>query len=181
MIMKILRNSLLMLFMLAAVISCGPSSEKDASKIKAAEDELFAAEEGFVDKEKALVLVDMYIAYTDAYPQDSMAVEYLFKAAEFCLNLGEGQRAIAYYNRVINEYPDFRKVPECLFLKGYVYENSLGDLEKAKATYLEFIERYPDNEFADDAQVSIQNLVKTPEELIKEFEAQQAAAEAGDE
>ena len=173
--MKILRNSLLMLFMLAAVISCGPTSEQDASKIKAAEDELFSAKEGFVDKEKALKLVDMYITYADTYPQDSMAVKYLFKAAEFCLNLAEGQRAIAYYNRVINEYPDFRKVPECLFLKGYVYENYLGDLDKAKATYLEFIERYPDNEFADDAQVSIQNLGKSPEELIKEFEAQQAA------
>lgn len=172
--MKTLRNSLLMLFMLAAVISCGPSSKQDASRIKAAEDELFAADEGFVDKEKALALVDMYVAFTDAYPQDSMAVEYLFKSAEFCLNLGEGQRAIKLYDRVINEYPDFRKVPECLFLKGYVYENYLGDLESAKAIYLEFIEKYPDNEFADDAQVSIQNLGKSPEELIKEFEEKQA-------
>jgi outer membrane protein assembly factor BamD (BamD/ComL family) len=171
-----LRNSLLMLFMAAAIVSCGPSSEKDASSIKEKEDALFAENDGLVDKEKALELVDMYVNYTDSYPQDSMAVEYLFKGAEFCLNLGEGQRAISLYDRVINEYPDFRKVPECLFLKGYVYENYLGDLENARAIYLEFIETYPDNEFADDAQVSIQNLGKSPEELIKEFEAQQAAS-----
>lgn len=165
-----------MLFVLAAIVSCGPSSKQDANKIKAAEDELFSAEEGFVDKEKAMELVDMYVAYTDAYPEDSMSVEYLFKSAEFCLNMGEGQRAIELYDRVINEYPDFRKVPECLFLKGYVYENYLGDLESARAIYLRFIETYPDNEFADDAEVSIQNLGKSPEELIKEFEAQQAAS-----
>jgi len=175
--MTILRNTLLMLIMAIAIISCEPANQQDASKIKDAEDALFSADAGFVDKEKALELVDMYIQYTDTYPEDSMASEYLFKGAEFCLNLGEGDKAILLYDRVIAEYPDFRKVPECFFLQGYVYENYLGDLESAKAIYLEFIEKYPDNEFADDAQVSIQNLGKSPEELIKQFEEQQAASD----
>lgn len=172
--MKALKNSLLILIAITAVVACTPAIEKDAAKIQAAEDDLFSADEGFIDKEKALQLVDMYVDFTNAYPEDSLASEYLFKAAEFCLNLGEGQRAIGYYDRVINEYPGFRKAPECLFLKGYIFENYLGDLENAKAIYLEFIERYPNNEFADDAEVSIQNLGKTPEELIRQFEEQQS-------
>ncbi|MCK5766045.1 MAG: tetratricopeptide repeat protein [Bacteroidales bacterium] len=170
------RNSLLILALVAAFVSCGPSNEEDAAEIKTAEDTLFSSSEGFIDKAKALELVDLYVDYTNSYPDDSMAVEYLFKGAEFCLNLGEGQRAITLYNRVIQDYPDFRKVPECLFLKGYVYENYLGDLDNAKAIYLEFIEKYPDNEFADDAEISIQNLGKSPEELIKQFEEQQAVS-----
>lgn len=168
------RNSLLILALVAALASCGSSNEKDAAEIKTAEDTLFSSSEGFIDKAKAFELVDLYVDYANSYPDDSMAVEYLFKGAEFCLNLGEGQRAITLYDRVIQEYPDFRKVPECLFLKGYVYENYLGDLNNAKAIYLEFIEKYPDNEFADDAEISIQNLGKSPEELIKQFEEQQA-------
>ena len=170
------RNSLLILDLVAAFVSCGPSNEEDAAEIKTAEDTLFSSSEGFIDKAKALELVDLYVDYANSYPDDSMAVEYLFKAAEFCLNLGEGQRAITLYDRVIQEYPDFRKVPECLFLKGYVYENYLGDLDNAKAIYLEFIEKYPDNEFADDAEISIQNLGKSPEELIRQFEEQQAVS-----
>ena len=55
-----------------------------------------------------------------------------------------------------------------------VYENYLGDLDNAKMIYLEFLEKYPDNEFADDAEISIQNLGKSPEELIRQFEEQQA-------
>ena len=176
--MKVFRNSLLIVALVAALASCGPSNEKDATDIKTAEDTLFASSEGFIDKAKALELVDLYVDYTNSYPDDSMAVEYLFKGAEFCLNLGEGQRAITLYDRVISEYPDFRKIPECLFLKGYVYENYLGDLDNAKAIYLEFIEKYPDNEFADDAEISIQNLGKSPEELIKQFEEQQAISDA---
>ena len=174
--MTVFRNSLLILALAAALASCGSSNEKDAAEIKTAEDTLFSSSEGFIDKAKALELVDLYVDYANSYPDDSMAVEYLFKSAEFCLNLGEGQRAITLYDRVIQEYPDFRKVPECLFLKGYVYENYLGDLDNAKAIYLEFIEKYPDNEFADDAEISIQNLGKSPEELIKQFEEQQAVS-----
>ncbi len=60
-----------------------------------------------------------------------------------------------------------------MFLKGYVYENDLRDLETAKKIYEEFLVKYPDDEFADDAEISIKNLGKSPEELIKEFEEQQ--------
>lgn len=168
--MKGFKNSLLMLIMVAFVAACTPAIENDAAAIKTAEDELFASEDGFVDKAKILTLVDLYVDYADNYPDDSMAVENLFKGAEFCLNLGEGQRSIDLYNRVMNEYPDFWKVPECMFLKGYVYENYLGDLDMAKAIYTQFLETYPDNEFADDAEISIRNLGKTPEELIQQFE-----------
>jgi TolA-binding protein len=175
--MKTFRNLLMITLIAGGLAACSSAIENDAEKIKTAEDELYAADDGFIDKTKALELVDLYIHYADNYPQDSMAVEYLFKGAEFCLNLGEGQRAIGYYDRVINDYPGFRKAPECLFLKGYIFENYLGDLENAKKIYTEFIERYPDNEFADDAEVSIQNLGKTPEELIREFEEKQAASD----
>jgi len=34
----------------------------------------------------------------------------------------------------------------------------------------EFLEKYPDSDFADDARISLQNLGKSPEELIKELE-----------
>ena len=63
----------------------------------------------------------------------------------------------------------------CLFFKGFVYENMLKDLDKARETYLQFIEKYPKDDFADDAQMALLNLGKTPEMLIKEFEARQKA------
>jgi TolA-binding protein len=82
------------------------------------------------------------------------------------------RKAVQVFDRILSDYPNFEKTPQCLFLKGYVYENNLGDLQTAKEIYEEFIEKYPDDEFADDAEVSIKNLGKTPEELIKEFEEQ---------
>jgi TolA-binding protein len=60
-----------------------------------------------------------------------------------------------------------------MFLKAFVYEDQLHDLNKAKKYYEEFLEKYPDSDFADDARISLQNLGKSPEELIKEFEEKQ--------
>ncbi|MDT8392437.1 MAG: tetratricopeptide repeat protein [Bacteroidales bacterium] len=173
--MKGLKNGLLFFGIFAVIAACTPAIKNDAKKIAMAEEALFANDKGIADREKAIELVDMYVAYADQYPDDSMAVEYLFKGAEFSLNLGEGHRSIELYDRVMMEYPDFRKVPECMFLKGYVYENYLGELEEAEMIYKLFMEKYPDNEFADDAEISIQNLGKSPEELIKQFEEQQAS------
>jgi tetratricopeptide (TPR) repeat protein len=64
-----------------------------------------------------------------------------------------------------------------MFLKGYVYENNLGRLDKAKEIYETFIELYPNNEFADDAEVSLRFLGKSPEELIEIFQQEAGKAE----
>jgi TolA-binding protein len=79
--------------------------------------------------------------------------------------------AIRFYDRILNDFPDYRKAPEALFLKGYVYENNLGRLDKAKEIYEAFIAKYPTNEFADDAEVSLKYLGKSPEELIEIFQS----------
>ena len=156
--------------------SCGPSKEQDKEKIDALESELFSQTSGMIDKQNANEVVDLYIDYATKYPEDSLSSEYLFKAADISMNMNLPTKAIDLYKKIRAEYPDFRKAPECLFLIGYIYENYLGKLDEAKAIYLEFIDKYPDNDFADDAQISINNLGKSPEELIKEFEAKQQEA-----
>jgi outer membrane protein assembly factor BamD (BamD/ComL family) len=159
--------------LLLGLAACSSSGNTDIDKINEAEEQLFSSEDAFINREKALQLVDMYLDFADKNPGDSMAVEYLYNGAEFYMNMAEGRKAVELYDRIIREYPDFRKGPECLFLKGYVYENYLGELEIAEAIYLEFLEKYPDSEFADDAEISIANLGKSPEELIRMFEEQQ--------
>jgi len=82
----------------------------------------------------------------------------------------DSQKAIELFDRLMVEYPDYEKVPECLFMKAFIYDNNLQEYDKAKEVYLEFLEKYPDDEFADDARASINNLGKSLEEIIREFE-----------
>ncbi len=168
------------LFILSGVIllSCGNPRVEAVENITLLEDALFSEEGDMSNLEKANQLIEQYISFADQFPKDSLAPEYLFKAADITMNINKGEMAVELYDRIMNDYPDFRKTPECLFLKAYVYENNLGDLEKARMYYQEFIDKYPDNDFADDAEISIQNLGKSPEELIKEFEEKMKAQEA---
>ncbi len=167
------------LFLMAAVVmliavSCGTKKNDQSNKIKSLEDQVYSENYVF-DKDgmaKANDLLNAYISYADSNKDKPEAPGYLFKAADLAMNLNQADKALELYNRIYYEYPDYEKAPECLFLMGYVYENYLQNFGKAKEIYEEFIKKYPDNEFTDDAKVSIDNLGKSPEELIKQFEEQ---------
>jgi TolA-binding protein len=120
------------------------------------------------------LIVD-YESYATRFPKDSLAPVYLFKAAGIAMNTGDGGKAIGLFDKLLKDYPSSPKAALGLFFKGYVQENLLKNLDQAKETYLLFIEKYPDNDFADDAQASIDNLGKTPEQMIREFEARRKA------
>lgn len=159
---------------LVAIISfftaCSSPQQNKKDSIKSLEEELFSDENKMIDKEKASTLVSAYLSFADEFPGDDDTPEFLFKAGDMSMNLNMPQKAIKVFDRILKDYPDFEKAPQCLFLKGYVYENEIRDLNTAKKIYEEFLQKYPNDEFADDAAVSIKNLGKSPEELIKEFE-----------
>lgn len=133
------------------------------------EKQLFEEQKGVIDKKEAANMIQYYVKYTDTYPEDEKSAEYLFKAADISINIFHSPNTIKLFDRVIAEYPNYEKAPQAQFLKAFTYENYLGDIESAKANYLVFLEKYPDHSFANDAQVSLNNLGKSPEEIIKAF------------
>ncbi|MCF8235501.1 MAG: tetratricopeptide repeat protein [Bacteroidales bacterium] len=148
-----------------------PTPQLIEMRVDTLEDRLFSGASGSIDKTRAKQLLNTYVTYYYLFPEDSLTPEYLFRAADMSMNLFSAGKSISLFNKVLENYPDYRKAPQCLFLKAFVYENNLNDLDNAKKYYAEFIEKYPNDDFADDAQMSLKNLGKTPEELIREFEA----------
>ncbi len=151
--------------------SCQPSRNRLNGRIKAMEERLFSPSSKAFSKASADSLTDLYAKFAERFPEDSLSPEYLFKAAGICMNLQEGGKAIEYFDKVLNTYPKWQKTPFCLFFKGYVQENVLRNLDQAKETYLLFLEKYPNNDFSDDARAALDNLGKSPEQMVKEFEA----------
>jgi len=154
---------------------CNQQSESLTDKIDRLEKELFSDEAIFDDagKAKARELVEAYVAQADEHPDDVKTPEYLFKAGDISMNLFDANKAIELFNRVNTTYPDYDKAPECLFLIAYIFENHLSNFGKAQELYQQFLDKYPENDFADDAEMSIKNMGKSPEELIREFEEKQ--------
>lgn len=149
----------------------GKISKEDRMKaIKSIEDELFADPANF-NFGSATALVKNYDLYATENPEDENAADYLFKAGEMSASMNKGKEAVAFFERVYTDYPEYEKVAYALFMKGFVLENNVQDIDAARKVYEEFIAKYPDHPMSESARFSIRNLGKSPEELIKEFEA----------
>ena len=139
-------------------------------QISAQEEQLFGNENAKLNRREALEMVNLYKKFADKYPEDPRSPEFLFKAADISMNLNRPAPTIALFDNVLERYPDYEKAPTALFLKGFVLEDQMQNYEEARKVYELFLEKYPDSDFADDAEMSLKNLGKTPEELIREFE-----------
>ena len=131
-----------------------------------------------MDKYKARDLMEAYAAYGERFPNYENAADRMFKAGELAMGLGHKVQAIKYFEKVYNEYVDYEKRPYALFMKAFVLENQAMQYDEAKKTYEQFIAEFPTHEMVDDAEYSIKNMGKSPEELIREFEIQDSLKRA---
>ena len=165
-----------LVLMIILATGCTNKRSNELEKIGALESEIFAGEAGMIDQVKADELVRAYLAFAEKYTKDTLSPAYIYSAGDLMMNLDNPSGAIAAFQRLRRDYPDHAKADEALFLEAYVTENNLGDLGKAKDLYQEYLQLYPNEDFADDAQACIHNLGKSPEEIIREFEARQQAS-----
>lgn len=163
-------TTLLIIAVTLFVFGCSSPRDKDITKIDSLEAQV-NKQAASPDTASLNQLINEYTSFVDKYPQDSVAPKYLYRAIRVTMSMNDGQRAMKLIDRSINEYNNGPRYAEVVFLKAYVYENLLGNYGKASEIYRDFIHNFPDHELADDAQVAIQNMGKTPEELIREFEA----------
>lgn len=141
------------------------------AEIKKREAALSSEQEGG-DSQSASALMEAYFTYAERFSNRANSADRMFKAAELAMSLNHTVQAIKYFERVYDEYPKYEKRPYALFLKAFVLENQAQNYERAREVYEEFIQKYPGHDMADDAKYSLQNMGKSPEELIREFERQ---------
>ena len=163
--------------------SCNPKVAWQKRTIETEEKTLMeSAKKGKVDTTTVNALLKDYEAFADNYPADTMGANYLFKAADFYRYMHKPLRSIELYSKIYDHYPTVTKRPYALFLQGFIYENEVGNPHAAKSLYEKFLEVYPTHPIAKDVQTTLNNLGKTPEQLIQEFQQkaeQDSLAQAG--
>lgn len=121
-------------------------------------DSLEGVRKGFFDNNqmptRKLVLesVQAFEFFVADYPKDEKAAEYLFESAKrYEIDLQDYKNAIRLYQEVYDNYPDYGNHAMALFHIGNVY-HSMNSTEQAKTIFNEFKTKYPDHDFADDAE-----------------------------
>ncbi len=168
-------NNWLIAFLIPLLLtSCMANKKRDADKIDKQEKAMVEeAKQGKVDSVAIEKLLAAYETFADKYPGDTTAANFLFKAADFYRYMGKPLKSVGVYEKIYNNYPNFEKRPYALFLQGFIFENEINNKDAAKIKYEEFLKQYPDHPIAKDVKMTLENLGKTPEELMAEFEANQ--------
>ncbi|OYU95383.1 MAG: hypothetical protein CFE21_09540 [Bacteroidetes bacterium B1(2017)] len=162
-----MRKLFLFLFGIVALAACQSPKEKAIKHIK----ELEGNDSAF-SNQLMTELKTAYLDFAKTYPDDEQAPEYLFKGAQRAIVLEQANEAVELLAELIQKYPKSKNVEDALFLEAYTYENNLQDLNKAQAIYQEFIKKYPKGELAEDAKFALDNLGKSPEEIIGNDDAE---------
>ncbi|MBX2973774.1 MAG: hypothetical protein KF797_11785 [Flavobacteriales bacterium] len=163
------------------LFSCGGAGKKDTpadahAQIRTMEDSVFQTLT--FDRDKALALIDVYKAYATANPYDTLSAEYLFRAANVAKSMHDGEQSIKLYDRIVRDFPSWRRLPDVLYLKAFTIDSELGNKGEAEMAYRAVVSAYPDHPFAKDAYIMIQNLQYSDEELIQMFQARQDSIDA---
>jgi outer membrane protein assembly factor BamD (BamD/ComL family) len=150
---------------------CTSHSDKLLQEIAAQEKRLYA-DTIITPREDSLAkaTISNYEALAKEINADSIAANYLFKAADLCKGTRRFKQAIDDYGVLIQKYPQSPKAPLALFLQAFTYETEMNDLVMAKKLYEEFLQKYPAHQMAKSAEASIAQLGMSPDELIKMFE-----------
>ena len=167
-------------FLTAALFSCKSEKEKLAMKISNNEAKLFNDSTKMLDPKVAYETLADYQQYVKAFPEDSAAPQYLFKAADLAQGMRKSRDAAVLYKEFIAKYPQHPKYAASHFLMAFVYDNDLHQKDSARIFYTQFLEKFPDHQLAPSAKASLDqiNLGLTDEELVKMFEARLDSAQA---
>jgi N-acetylmuramoyl-L-alanine amidase len=127
-------------------------------------------------------VIDAYRRVYYTSPVSSKADASAVAVAELLAEMGRArdnfkisQEAIAQYEFLRREYPGSRRRIEALFAIGQIYREDLHDNEHAKATFEEFLKRYPRSHLADEASDALKEI-----ESEKATVKQPAKDKAGD-
>lgn len=154
----------------AEALAAGEGVAKVGSMLMQAFPSVSDPNTGAIDAIAAKQFAQVAEQLVNKFPGDTLAALPYYRSAEVVRAMNDPKGAAAIYERVNREFPSYSKAGEALFMLAFTYDEDLNDLGKAKAAYQKFIETYPNDGFADDAEMLIQNLGKSDEEILKELE-----------
>ncbi len=164
------------LFFLFFLFSCSQPAEIKFTKenltdsISAKEIILKKLEVLTPDNSFAMEVIKLYQQFADSFPNEKIAPDYLFKAANVSIGVRQFNQAISFLERIKENFPAYEKSAESLFFMAFVYDNYLQQKGKASELYEEVIQKYPNHKFAFEAKEVLKTLTMSDEELIKMFQ-----------
>ena len=157
-----------------AFCSCQSAKDKQAKQIIDLEKQTMRQAQA-ISPQRADSLLTLYDNFIAAYPKDTLCARMLYNAADVAANTKDCNRALAYLDKLMAQYPTSQLAMVGLLKEGIVFEQVCSNKEMAKKKYQEYIQKYPKSKYANDAAIMLQMLdMGDDAAMIREFEAKNA-------
>jgi TolA-binding protein len=159
-------KSFISLIILLLLVGC--SSKKS-------EKELFDEAQKNLKEDKIPEAIMAFEELVSGYSESELAPEALSQLAsiyqnKLVKNLSEKEnleKAVTFFKKIHDEYPESSYAPTGLFMAGFINANELKNYKEAAALYNQFLQEYPDDELATSAQAELDNMGLSPEDILK--------------
>ena len=115
-------------------------------------------------------------SFIQRFPEDTLSTAYLFELALVYEKQRQYDSTIKTLERIYSIYPHSKQASKAVFLEGFLYANVLNELDKAKKVYQYYLDHYGDldSKMTNDVKMELQNIGKSPEEILKEIQEKAA-------
>jgi outer membrane protein assembly factor BamD (BamD/ComL family) len=106
--------------------------------------------------------------------------EELFTDAKRFQEQSQFQQAVEKYQQLLTLYPNSPLCAQSQFMIGYIYANHIQNYDSARQAYETYLQKYPDDEMAKDAQWELNHLgqdINSINELLSPDSLQAPASE----
>lgn len=119
--------------------------------------------------------------FAEAYPEEPIAPEYLFKAGVLSMTLARAsnvkeeiaqyaKKSLEIFNQIQKVYPDYEGVKNCIFYRGTTYDDILHDYKSAEIEFRDYIHKYPQDSVSQILKDYLVNgLGKSPDEIAADI------------
>ena len=122
-----------------------------------------------INREMARRLTDAMEMYVVAHPDAPNADRQLYAAFEMSQSFNDPQRSLQLLNKLLRRYPESQETATALFMKAFLYEERLDNLDSARVTYETYLARFPDHALTESARFNLKNIGRSKEEVLDEL------------
>ena len=137
--------------------------------------ELFDKAQQDLNDKKYVEAVEGFEKLAAETPRSDYTPQGLFECAkiyhmEQIVNLPKEEslkKAVEYYKRIYEGYPDFKESASAMMMTGFILANELNKTDEAKTVYEEFLKKYPDDALAGSVKLELESIGLTPDEILQ--------------
>jgi hypothetical protein len=173
-----MRNAFFLIALAYVSLSACTGGKHDASFYAAQLDSLNRnAQRGVMDTTRVQQTANAINAYANEHPADTVAARLLFDLARTQHTFRMHEAGNRTLQKLRTDFPESSYASKALMLEAFILANAMQQNDAARQAYTEYLEKYRnvDPNLTRDAELELQALGKTPDEMMREIEARNAA------